>query len=74
VIKSARAQKKYEHIMGTLKPLQEVANGKLTQVLPSWGMSDVDVYALCPKHRLKLPKVKAFVDFIQAVFKQRLIN
>lgn len=52
----------------------EVAEGKLVQVLPNWGMPDVDVYALYPKHRLNLPKVKAFVDFIQAVFKQRLLN
>jgi len=53
---------------------QEVANGELVQVLPNWGMRDVDVYALYPKHRLNLPKVKAFVDFIQTVFKQRLRN
>ncbi len=52
----------------------EVANGSLVQVLPSWGMPDVDVYALYPKHRLSLPKVKAFFEFIQAVFKQRLIK
>jgi len=52
----------------------EIEHGKLVQVLPNWGMPDVDVYALYPKHRLKLPKVKAFVDFIQTVFKQRLIS
>ncbi len=52
----------------------EVAKGELVQVLPNWGMPDVDVYALYPKHRLNLPKVKAFADFIQAVFKQRLLN
>ena len=50
----------------------EVANGKLVPILPNWGMPDVDVYALYPKHRLNLPKVRAFVDFIQAVFNQRL--
>jgi len=52
----------------------EVVNGELVQVLPNLGMPDVDVYALYPKHRLNLPKVKVFLDFIQAVFKQRLIN
>ncbi|MDX2370629.1 MAG: LysR family transcriptional regulator [Colwellia sp.] len=52
----------------------ELANGKLVQVLPNWGMPDVDVYALYPKHRLNLPKVKVFLDFIQKVFKERLIN
>jgi DNA-binding transcriptional LysR family regulator len=53
---------------------QELESGKLIQVLPNWGMPDVDVYALYPKHRLNVPKVKAFFDFIQTVFKQRLIN
>ena len=50
----------------------ELANGKLTQLLPNWGMLDVNVYALYPKHRLNVPKVKAFLDFIQTVFTQRL--
>ncbi|WP_201777800.1 LysR family transcriptional regulator [Thalassomonas actiniarum] len=51
---------------------QELADGKLLQLMPAWGMPDVDVYALYPKHRLNISKVKAFMDFIQAVFKQRL--
>lgn len=53
---------------------QELANGKLVQILPTWGMPDVDVYSLYPKHRLNIPKVKAFMDFIQTVFKQRLVS
>jgi DNA-binding transcriptional LysR family regulator len=36
-------------------------------------MPEVNVYALYPKHRLNVPKVKAFLDFIQTVFKQRLL-
>ena len=52
----------------------ELANGKLIQVLPNWNMPEVNVYALYPKHRLSVPKVKVFLDFIQEVFKQRLIN
>jgi len=52
----------------------EVEDGKLLLVLPNWGMPDVDVYALYPKHRLNLPKVKVFVEFIQTVFKQRLLS
>lgn len=51
---------------------QELARGELVEVLPEWGMSKVDVFALYPKHRLNIPKVKAFADFIQTVFKQRL--
>ena len=52
----------------------ELANGTLTQLLPCWGVPEVNVYALYPKHRLNVPKVKAFLVFIQTVFKQRLIN
>ena len=49
-----------------------VKNKQLMQVLPEWGMADVEVYALYPKHRLKIPKVAAFVEYIQETFKQRL--
>ncbi len=52
----------------------EVANGQLVEVLPPWGMPDVDVYALYPKHRLSVPKVRVFMEFIQQVFKQRLAS
>jgi len=53
---------------------QELASGQLVQVLPTWGMPNVDVFALYPKHRLKIPKVKAFMDFIASVFTRRLAN
>jgi len=53
---------------------QDLATGKLIQVLPTWGMPSVDVFALYPKHRLKIPKVKAFMEFILTVFKQRLTS
>lgn len=51
---------------------QELSDGKLIQILAPWGMPDVDIYALYPKHRLNIPKVKAFMDFILMVFRQRL--
>lgn len=53
---------------------QDVEAGRLIQVLPSWGMPAVDVYALYPKHRLNIPKVKVFADFIVEVFKNRLTH
>jgi len=53
---------------------QELSDGRLIQILAPWGMPDVDVYALYPKHRLNIPKVKAFMDFILTVFKQRLTS
>jgi len=47
-------------------------SGQLIQILPKWGMPDVDVYALYPRHRLNIPKVNAFLLFIQEIFQQRL--
>jgi len=41
----------------------EIATGQLVNILPDWGMEAVDVYALYPKHRAKIPKVKAFLEF-----------
>lgn len=53
---------------------EETASGELVNVLPSWSMPLVDVFALYPKQRLDLPKVKVFMDFIQKAFKQRLLS
>jgi len=50
---------------------QEINNGELINVLPKWGMSDVDIYALYPKHRAKIPKVKAFLNFTTETFLKR---
>ena len=47
---------------------QEVASGTLVNILPDWSMSDLDVYALYPKHRAKIPKVKVFLDFISELY------
>jgi len=35
-------------------------------------MTAVDVYALYPKHRAKIPKVKAFLDFVSELYAQTL--
>ena len=43
---------------------KDVAAGKLVNILPNWGMEDVDVYALYPRNRAKIPKVRAFLDFV----------
>ncbi|AOT10879.1 LysR family transcriptional regulator [Pseudoalteromonas luteoviolacea] len=44
----------------------------LEPVLAQWQLPAVEVYALYPKNRIHLPKVAAFVAFIQAVFSERL--
>ncbi|KZN59149.1 hypothetical protein N473_03055 [Pseudoalteromonas luteoviolacea CPMOR-1] len=44
----------------------------LEPVLAQWQLPAVEVYALYPKNRIHLPKVAAFVAFIQTVFSERL--
>jgi len=51
---------------------EEVTTGKLVQILPGWGTAAVDVYALYPKHRAKIPKVKAFIEFVSELYGQVL--
>lgn len=46
----------------------EVQAGQLVNILPNWGMKNVDVFALYPRNRVKVPKVKAFLDFIVEVY------
>ncbi|WP_201772496.1 LysR family transcriptional regulator [Endozoicomonas elysicola] len=52
--------------------IQEVAEGRLIPVLSNWGMEPVDIFALYPQHRVKIPKVKAFLEFVVELFTQRL--
>ncbi len=47
---------------------EEVSSGQLVNILPAWSMAAVDIYALYPKHRAKIPKVKAFLDFVGALY------
>jgi len=51
---------------------KEISSGEITQILPDWGMEDVDVYALYPRNRSKIPKVKAFIDFATEVYLKAL--
>ena len=50
----------------------EVRSGKLINVLPEWGAVAVDIYAVYPKHRVKIPKVKAFLEFVIETFNGKL--
>ncbi|WP_413403017.1 LysR family transcriptional regulator [Pseudoalteromonas sp. KJ71-7] len=49
-----------------------ISNAELINILPKWGMSDIDVYVLYPKHRAKIPKVKAFLNFTTDTFLKKL--
>lgn len=46
----------------------EISSGKLVNILPSWGMSNADIYALYPRNRAKIPKVKAFLSFVTELY------
>jgi DNA-binding transcriptional LysR family regulator len=50
----------------------EVESGVLVEVLPEWLAESVDVYALYPKHRVKIPKVSVFLEFIITLFDELL--
>lgn len=50
-------------IMPEYMVIDEINSGKLVKMMPDWGQEDVDVYALYPRNRAKIPKVKAFIDF-----------
>jgi len=52
----------------------DLAAGELVNILPDWGMEQVEVYALYPKHRAKIPKVKAFLDFVSKLYQEVLSN
>jgi LysR family transcriptional regulator AphB len=51
---------------------KEVSKGTLIKILPEWGLVNVDAYALYPRHRAKIPKVKAFIEFIVELYGETL--
>ncbi|MEH6443680.1 MAG: LysR family transcriptional regulator [Oceanospirillaceae bacterium] len=53
--------------------LEELSSNKLINILPDWGMPSVDLYALYPQHRVKIPKVKVFLDFVVDTFTKKLL-
>ena len=52
----------------------EISSGQLQCILPEWGMPEIEIYALYPQHRVKIPKVKAFLDFAVDAFAKRLLS
>ncbi|PCH94155.1 MAG: LysR family transcriptional regulator [Gammaproteobacteria bacterium] len=51
---------------------EAVSAGELVNILPDWGMPAIDIYALYPRNRAKIPKVKAFLDFVIELYDQAL--
>lgn len=50
----------------------QLAAGELIKVLPNWQLAPSKMYALYAKNRTNLPKIKALLDYLDAVFKQKL--
>lgn len=51
---------------------EAVARGELINIMPQWSMESVEMYALYPQYRAKIPKVRAFLDFIRNIFANKL--
>lgn len=52
--------------------IQEVQTQQLLPVLPEWEVPSVELYALFPQHRQKLPKVSLFLTHIQQAIARHL--
>jgi len=48
----------------------ELADGRLVEVLPQWRAMELGVYALYPSRKFVLPKVRALVDFLAGKFER----
>lgn len=46
----------------------ELAAGRLVQVLPAWQAVELGIYAVYPSRKFVLPKVRALVNFLAASF------
>jgi len=72
IVKQAAVENQGVAILPSYMCDEEISNGELVNVLPEWGMEEIDIYALYPQHRAKIPKVKVFLDTMVEVFKERL--
>ena len=46
----------------------ELADGRLVQVLPAWQAVELGIYAVYPSRKFVLPKVRALVNFLAGAF------
>jgi DNA-binding transcriptional LysR family regulator len=46
----------------------ELASGRLVEVLPGWQAAELGIYAVYPSRKFVLPKVRALVDFLAGAF------
>jgi DNA-binding transcriptional LysR family regulator len=51
---------------------EDIRLKSLLRIFPEWGMQGVDIYALYPRHRVKIPKIKALLEFVVETFDRAL--
>ncbi len=52
--------------------VDELKSQALVKIFPEWGAKAIDIYALYPKHRVKIPKIKALLKFVVETFDNKL--
>lgn len=50
---------------------EDLRAGRLQRVLPDWSFRDTGIYAVMPQRRFVPPRVRAFVEFLEAHFGER---
>ncbi|HEX2083894.1 MAG TPA: LysR family transcriptional regulator [Xanthomonadaceae bacterium] len=50
---------------------EDLRTGRLQRVLPDWSIRETGIYAVMPQRRFVPPRVRAFVEFLEAHFSQR---
>ena len=72
LLKQAAVDKLGVALIPTYMCKKELEKGQLVNILPDWGMPSVDVYAIYPRYRSNIKKVRLFLDFLTDTFKQKL--
>ena len=47
---------------------QDLRTGRLREVLADWRMRETGIHAVMPQRRFVPPRVRAFIDFLEARF------
>ncbi len=71
LLKQAAVDKLGVVVLPTYMCKEELKKNKLVNVLPDWGMPSVDVYAVYPRYRSNIKKVRVFLDFVADTFSQK---
>ncbi|MBM3760834.1 MAG: hypothetical protein FJW36_11365 [Acidobacteria bacterium] len=61
-----------QHCGITLIPLWLTAHTKLAPVLPGWQSSPVELMALYPAQSERLPKTRAFLDYLKTAVETQI--